>query len=90
MGLDHWWHTSCIEYFRILSYRVAHCDVEQDTYDKLDVALKKVQEKSDEIKADVKESIDKKAAELWDIIKEKYITEHLNEAFSIIDEIMSK
>lgn len=70
-----------------LPRRVAHCEPEEEP-DRLDIALKEVSNKVDEVKQDVKQFVDKKAEEIWQDIKIKYITEPMQEAFDIVNSIL--
>jgi len=66
---------------------VAHCESPEE--DKLDEALKKVNEKVEEAKQELKEAVDAKVEELWLLAKEKYISPSLQEAFDLIEKIQS-
>jgi phage terminase Nu1 subunit (DNA packaging protein) len=81
--------------------RVAHCESPPAKMDKLDQALfdahvkanevqAYAQKKADEALDDLKKHVDEKAEELWELTKDKYISNAMIEAFELIVKIFGK
>lgn len=61
---------------------------EEGQQDKIDEALAKVHGKVQEATDDIKQSVGKKADELWKIFQEKYLTKHMKDAFDMCTNIL--
>ena len=68
---------------------MAHCEPPKEP-DALDIALKKVKDKKDELEKDIKVYVDKKAEELIADIREKYLSDTTKEALDFIENILGK
>ena len=69
-------------------FRVAHCELTKEKDDLIDEKLRLVNQKVKEVKADIKEKIEEKAEELWNEVKEKYVSSSVKEAFDFVEEIL--
>jgi hypothetical protein len=74
--------------FFFMGYRIASCDT--PAQDSLDQVLKKVNVEVEERKREFKEKWDAKMEELWETVKERYISDPAKESFKLIEEIRGK
>ena len=70
---------------------VAHCaGPPKPNEDELDKALRKVHTKVQEVSDDVKEAVDQKAEEAWNLIREKYISKPVKESLDFMAKILGE